>query len=280
MVQFIRTYSNPFFEFDTFGALGVTIASIVYLILSIVSLIYTARRTPRLFPFLIYVWIYFAVFSLANPLIFRWYMAPPLPALMLGLVIGAWAIFSAVGRLGKKRDNEEIGSGRSPVGAVILVGALGALWIFTSINGWELHPTHGLDRPAPRMAWHEIELHYQDMGTMLRDQFSVTSQTRVAAGDIGAVGFFSGATIVDTIGLISPGMRDYYPADPSIIVEGQNYAVPPQIIYDTMPDYIVLMEAFVREGLERDERFADEYELIREIPTGYYGTGMRLYQRR
>lgn len=279
MVQFIRTYSNLFFEFDTFGAIGVTVASIVYLLLAVVALIFTARRLPRLMPFLLYTWGYFAAFSIANPLIFRWYLAPPLLPLMLAVVIGAWAIFSSIGSI-KRGAKEQDESTNPPRGAIVIVGLMGALWVFTSLNGWTLSPDHGADRPAPSMAWHEVELHYQDMATMLRDEYGVTRETRIAAGDIGAVGWFSDATIIDTVGLISPEMRQYYPFDPSIMVEGQNYAVPPQLIYDADPEYILLMEAAVRNGLGRDARFAELYELIREIPTGYYGTGMQLYQRR
>ena len=94
LVRLIQTYSTPFFEFDTFGSLGAMVGAVVYLTLSLFALVYTARKLPRLLPLLIYPWLYLLVFSLLNPLIFRWYMAPPLPALMLGIVIGAWSIVS------------------------------------------------------------------------------------------------------------------------------------------------------------------------------------------
>jgi hypothetical protein len=64
-----------------------------------------------------------------------------------------------------------------------------------------------------------------------------------------------------------------------LIPTGQNYAIPPQLIYDTAPQFLVTMEAFVRLGLETQEEFQSEYRLIEEIPTDFYGTGMRLYQR-
>ena len=64
----------------------------------------------------------------------------------------------------------------------------------------------------------------------------------------------------------------------AMIVSEQNYAIPPQLIYDTAPDYLVTMEAFVRLGLEQETEFHDRYSLAREIPTSFYGTGMRLYE--
>lgn len=267
--QLIPVYSTPFFEFDTFGSLGAMVGAVVYLALSAFGLVYTARRLPRLLPFLLYPWLYFAAFTILNPLIFRWYMAPPLPALMLGIVVGAWALVSGLLR-----------QSRALRFAPVIVGAFGVVWLFTSLNAWTLHPDHGLDRPAPKMAWHALELLYQQMGEHLRDDLGVTPETRVASGDIGAVGYFSRATIVDTVGLVTPELTRYYPVDRSLIAPDQNYAIPPQLIYDTQPDYLVTMEGFVREGLAKQAQFADEYELITEYPFPFYGSSMRLYARK
>ncbi len=95
LVSFIQTYATPFSEFDTFGSVGAMIGSVLYLLLSVVAVVTAARRMPRLIAWLIYPWLYMIVFSAANPLIFRWYVVPPLPALMLGLIIGVWAVFGA-----------------------------------------------------------------------------------------------------------------------------------------------------------------------------------------
>jgi len=59
-----------------------------------------------------------------------------------------------------------------------------------------------------------------------------------------------------------------------------NYAVPPQLVYDQRPEYLVLMEAFIRHGLARDERFLTQYEQMLFIPTDFYGTGMLVYRLR
>jgi hypothetical protein len=265
--QLLPTYSNVFFVFDTFGSVATMISGVVILTLSLFALMYVARKAPRALPFLIYPYIYLAFFVVLNPLIFRWYMAPPLPALILSVFVGLWAI---VQPLAKSRFRRL---------AYAIVSVLGVVWLFTSANAWTLHPDHGLDRPAPRMAWHEIELLYEQMGRHLHDDLGVTPETRIASGDIGAVGFFSRATIVDTVGLVTPELTRYYPVDPSIVADDQNYAIPPQLIYDTQPDYLVTMEGFVREGLARQPQFQDEYELILEYPTDFYGTAMQLYRK-
>ena len=266
--QLLPTYSNVFFVFDTFGSVATMLSGLLVLALSLFALLYAVRRAPRALPFLIYPWLYMAFFVALNPLIFRWYMAPPFPALILSVFIGLWAMAQPLLKASARHF------------AYAVVGTLGLLCLFTSINAWTLHPDHEPDHPAPRMAWHEIELLYEQMGRYLHDELGVTTGTRVASGDIGAVGYFSQATIVDTVGLVTPELTRYYPVDPAIVADDQNYAIPPQLIYDTKPDYLVTMEGFVREGLEREARFQEEYELILEYPTDFYGTGMRLYRRR
>lgn len=264
-MTFFRAYIVPFSESQLLGTVGVMVLLVFYLLLLIAGVLWVVRHYPRLLPLIVYPWLYLAVFSIANPLIFRWYLAPPLPALMITLLIGLWRIVEALRT-------------KSSVPALVVAGGVSLLWISTSLFGWKLQPDHGPQRPAPEMAWHQIELYYEQIGRMLHDEYGVTSRTRVASGDIGAVGYFSGATIVDTVGLVTPELSQYYPVDPALIVEGQNYAIPPQLIYDTAPEYLVTMEAFVRLGLETEAEFHERYVLEYEIPTDFYGAGMRLYR--
>ena len=267
--QLIPVYATPFFEFNTFGSIGAMVGAVVYLALSLFALIFTARKLPRLLPLLIYPWLYLLIFSALNPLVFRWYFAPPIPALMLSIVIGAWAVVS-----------QPLRRSRALRFAPLIVGLIGCVWLFTSVNGWALHPDQGADRPAPRMASNALELLYQQMGEHLRNDLGVVPVTRVASADIGAIGYFSRATIVDTVGLVTPELTRYYPLDPALIASDQNYAIPPQLIYDTQPDYLVTMEGFVRAGLAQQAQFNDAYQLITAYPFTAYGSSMQLYAKK
>lgn len=294
LITLIQNYSTPFFEDSTIKGIGLFALLIIYLILSLIGILFTARRLPRLLPFLFYPWIYITVFSIANPLIFRWYNAPPLPALCLSIFTGVWAVISGLstgradveivqtefGKVARKKAVTDTNpQPAKPSRLLPVVGVISLLWLFTSVHGWVLHPDHGLDRPAPQMAWHKIELYYQEIATQLRDEYGVTPQTLVASGDIGVIGYFSRATILDTVGLVTPAVSKYYPVSPSIIAKDQNYAIPPQLILDDQPQYLVAMESMVRLGLEKNPTFKSEYKLIRDIPTDFYGTGMYLYKR-
>ncbi|MFN8378342.1 MAG: glycosyltransferase family 39 protein [Anaerolineae bacterium] len=269
LATMIQTYSNALNSFDLFGSTGLMLAGLVVIVAWLFALPAAWRRGPRLLPLFIYPAVYFVIFAVSNRLIFRWYIAPPLPVLLMAVFVGLWSALAPLAR--------------SPHGRMSRTAALsvfGMVCVVSMLAGWTLYPDHGNDRPAPVMAWHKIELLYRQMAEYLVNEKGVTAETRVAAGDIGAVGYFTGATIVDTIGLVTPEMSRYYPLDPAWVVEGQNYAIPAALIADTAPEFLVAMEGHVRQTLELDPAFQRDYELILEYPTDFYGTGMRLYERR
>lgn len=129
------------------------------------------------------------------------------------------------------------------------------------------------------MAWHQIELYYRTMADDLVDHYGVGEDTLLAAGDIGAIGYFTHARILDTIGLVTPAVTAYYPLDPALYRDGDNYIVPSALIHDYQPEYVVLMEMFLHNGLESDPVFKVQYNQIAMIPTGFYGTGMLAFRR-
>jgi len=268
LLRLIQNYGTPYSENDLIGGTLIAILVLTYLALFVIGSIYAVRRDIRLLPWLVYPIIYITAFSVANPLIFRWYLTPPLPPLMFALLVGFWAIFSAMPR-SVRQNVQRIG-----------LAALGLFWLAGTLNSWTLHPDHGNDRPAPKMAWIQQELNYRALADELVNKYGVTPASRVAAGDIGVVGYFTNATIIDTVGLVTPAMSKYYPEDRTLIVEGQNYAIPPILIHDTNPEYLIVMEAAVRYGLERDPEFKANYEVVMKIPTDFYGTDARLYKRR
>ncbi len=268
--RLVQVIATPFMEHHALGFIGFVFGLVVYPALAMIGARYSTRREPRLLPYLVYPWFYIAVFGIMNPLMFRWYVVPILPAYLLAVLLGIWALVSSAAERAERS------------GALLptVLGVIGTLAVVFTLSGWELAPDHGPDYPAPKAAWHDIELNYQSVGELLRDEYHVTEDTLIAIGDIGAVGYFSHARILDTVGLVTPELSDYYPVDEALLAEKSNYAVPPDIIFDYAPEYVVLMESYIREGLAKMPEFEALYVQIVTIPTDYHGTGMLVFQRR
>ena len=106
----------------------------------------------------------------------------------------------------------------------------------------------------------------------------VTPDTTIAAGDIGVIGFVSGARILDTLGLVSPQSTPYYPLPDEAYAF--TYAVSTDLVLDELPDYLILLEIYVRNTLSQSEAFAGQYEIYKEWPTDIYGSASMLVYRR
>ncbi len=294
LVQFLQQLSVPFFESDALDLVGLA-RLVVYLALYAIAGLAAFRRDRRSLPFFAYPVVYVAAFVIANPLIFRWYVVPPLPGYMLGILLGIYQISSAIL---PARTAEDAGMGRRaqeerPQGAIgmraaqpiqsfvpagsIVLGLVALVYVGTSLRTWTLHPDHGPDRPAPEMAYIQLELLYHRVAADVAPH--VTRDTVIAAGDIGALGYDTGAHILDTLGLISPQTSRYYPLDPKLYVI--NYAMPPQLILDQKPEWVVAPEVYLRLGLLPDARFQAQYQLFETIPTDIYGSrGLLVFRRK
>lgn len=272
LVRLIQHYGTPFFEHETLGAGWIFPGFIVYSALSAIAGLSIIRREARAWPIVLYPWLYLGVFSAANPLIFRWYLAPPLPFYFLLILCGlAKLIRDSATSFRKNGDG-----GNSRFSTVIFL-LLAACFLLSSLNDWILRPDHGPTSPAPDIAWHQLELLYTEVGRDLAAR-GVTTQTVVAAGDVGALGFYSNARILDTVGLMSPQASAYYPLAPELYVI--NYAVAPQLFLDYKPDYVVLLEVYGRRGLFINQAFLSTYTLIQKIETDIYGSdGLLVWKR-
>ncbi len=268
-VRLLQHFGTPFFEQLVVGGGWVLVGIVLYLVLSVIGGLDILRRQPRGWVVLVYPWLYFLAFAIANPLIFRWYLAPPLPFYFLGIVAGLSKLTGDLGRAVRR------GAGARWATGALAVPVLAALAL--SLNAWTLHPDHGPQQPAPQMAWHLLELYYARVGQALAGQ--VTPATVVAAGDVGALGYYSHARILDTVGLMSPEAASYYPLPADLYVI--SYAIPPQLILDEAPDYVVLLEVYGRRGLLANTAFQQAYALESMIATDIYGsTGLLVYRQR
>jgi arabinofuranosyltransferase len=266
LVRLIQHYGTPFFENLTFGSAVLALTAPLYLFLSVTGICRAEKMQPRsgAAAVLLYPWAYFAVFSIANPLIFRWYLAPPLPFLFLTIFLGLAALLGLPP------------TGGSPL-RKILFGALAVAALAFSLRDWRLSADHGPSAPAPEMAFIRLELLYRQVAEDL--QPVLRPEDTVAAGDVGVLGYFLDTKILDTVGLNSPEAVRFYPLPDSMYAIV--YAVPPDLILEARPEFVVILEAYGRNGILRDSRFLEAYRKYAEYPTDLYGSrGMLVYCRK
>jgi 4-amino-4-deoxy-L-arabinose transferase-like glycosyltransferase len=254
-LRLLQHYATPFLDYNILGpGVGVGLGLVLYPFLALVGARAAYRSEPRSLPWLIYPWLYFAAFAIPNPLIFRWYLTPPLPAWFLLIVLGAAQLVRAIPGAAWRRW---------ALGFVLL-----ALAVVSTLGDWRYHPDHGPGRPAPDMAYIQLELLYEQAAEVVKPHLGPDSV--LAAGDVGVLGYRTGARILDLVGLNSPQVKRYYPLDPAMYVI--NYAVSPDLIMDELPDAVVILEVYGRKGLLVDSRFKDRYLMLQKIDTDMYGS--------
>ena len=261
LIAMVQHFSTPFMEFTLFGPVGAIAGFVIYIPLSAIGGLFLYTIDKRTLPIALYPWVFAGVFTAANPLIFRWYTAAALAIFILCLVSGVWGLA------------HRLSSKFAPKALTVVT----LVWLGIAFSSWHMHPDHGPDRPAPDMAWYKLELLYRQAAEIVKPQLRDNSV--VAAADIGAVGWFTGAKILDTLGLISPEATQYYPLDAEQIA-GAAYAISTDLVIDQKPDYIIFLEIYGRNTLLKDARFTDLYRLFMKLETEIYESdGMLIYER-
>ena len=277
LVRMLQHYATPFLGQKTFGIPWIGVGLILYPFLTLIGIRSAIKKELHIWPWAFYPWLYFATFTIANPFIFLWYMTPPLPAYFFFIFLGLEQVGSKLLHRIKGKQKNAFCKSHFRRGLPIL-GILFPLLL--TLQGWTLQPDHGLNRPAPDMAWIKIELLYQEAAKQLNEHLEShppPSTPVLAAGDVGVLGYFTETHILDTVGLNSPETLDYYPLDESCYAI--NYAIPPELIQDQQPDYLVILEVYGRKGLLIDTPFKDTYRLLSKLPTDIYGSeGMLIFE--
>jgi hypothetical protein len=276
--RLLQHYATPFFESQVLPPMGVFAVLALYCGLCTLGGLRAFRRNCKSWPVTAYPFAYFAVFAIANPHFFRWYLSPPTPFYFLLIMTGSWEVSRDIGRLVIGRlVNEEtprslIYSFTNLPFTILTIAAL-----TLTLNAWTLHPDHGPDHPAPEMAWFKLEMLYKKAADIVLDRASPGDT--LCAGDIGMLGYQTNLHIFDTVGLVTPESSTHYPADPSIYAI--NYAIPADLVLALDPDYIVILEIYGRLGLLPDPRFQARYQLIDTLETDIYESdGMLIFAKR
>jgi hypothetical protein len=199
----------------------------------------------------------YATLGLRGSAVAEWYFLPILPISILLVLRGAESLRSSAA------------GSRLPL-------ALGVLLIVCQIAGLNLGRDPRKALLLPLAAWSEREQLYREAAAILRPRLA--PDDRVAASEIGALGFYCECRVLDTVGLVSPSALHYYPL-PDEAYAG-NYAIPPGLIRDQQPEYLVSLEIMLRNTLMQDEWFLSNYRQIWYGATDAFGSrGLLVFAR-
>lgn len=274
LVRLLQHYATPFHGNLIFGPSWIAVGLILYAALFSIGALDAVRKNRRAWPLALYPIFYATIYAVANPLIFRWYLSPPIPFYILGALNGVGALVTELvsAKAPKTPEGSETRSRRFAqlIQAAVVLFALASL-----ANAWTLHPPGPPDRLAPKMAWIELEVLYRQVALDVKEELAATGG-RLAAGDIGALGWYTGAPILDLVGLVSPQATEYYPLpDEAYVI---NYAVSTDCVLAERPEFIVILEVYGRNTLAKAPDFEAAYQLWRSYPTDIYGsTAMLVY---
>ena len=264
-IRLIQHYATPFqLQHILPAAIAIGIGLLLYPFLYLIGARQVWQTEKRLLVWLLYPWLYLITFSLPNPLLFRWYLTPPLPAYFFVLLFGLDTL--ALTLTAKKPGMQKW-----------LPTSLLILSVLVTLPAWELKPEHGPARPAPKMAYIKLEELYHQAAALVLPELQPGDI--IAAGDVGVLGYDTGAQILDTVGLNSPESLDYYP----IPIESYviNYAIPTDLILDTTPDWVIIQEVYGRETFLKDSAFFNDYTQFGVLGNDIYGSeGMLIFRRK
>lgn len=210
------------------------------------------RRWVALFAFPVVFALTYAVIGLQGRLIAEWYLVPLTPFWLLGL----FAAFAPLSFRGEPRWR---------VGPAV---AFGAVIAAAQVAGLNWGRTPGRPATLPLAVWTEREAQYRQAADFLRTRLRVGDV--VAASEIGTIGYYCECRILDPVGLVSPEAVRYYPLPRRQHVI--NYAVPPKLIRDRRPDYLISLDVFIKASLGNDDWFRLNYRVIRESDSSVFGS--------
>jgi hypothetical protein len=263
-IRLIQHYATPFQLHQIFPtAIAIGIGLLIYPFLYLIGARSIWQSEKRLLPWLLYPWLYLATFAISNPLIFRWYLTPPLPAYIFVILFGLDSLAQSI-------------SNHKPNMQKWLPLSLMAFSVLITLPAWELRPDHGQSHPAPKMAYIKLEELYHQAAALVLPELQPGDV--IAAGDVGVLGFDTNALILDTVGLNSPESLEYYPVPKEKYII--NYAIPTNLILEESPDWIIVQEVYGRETFLKSSALHDGYTQFDVLGNDIYGSeGMLIFKK-
>jgi hypothetical protein len=204
-------------------------------------------------------WLYIYLFALlvisvffiaGSPFMFRWYLSWYSPLLYLCVPLVA----------GLALENYRI-----VLGCVVGVNCLFCVLSPNVLLRWD--------------DWHQRLLLYRDAATFLDGMNK--SNCRLAVSEDGMLGYTYLGYIIATDGLVSDHVLKYFPVPVAKRSTTASFSIPPQLIYDMKPDFMITLDTFAKNGVIEEAEFQKQYTTMKMYPTQLWNsTGLYVYGRK
>ena len=232
-------------------SLGLTLTCFV------VGAVASMRVKRRVLPVIVYPVAYLVGLSIGNPLLFFWYYPPFILMFDVFTLIGLADLFRRVSPRAR---------------SLVMAGGIGVLVLLQWLGLGDFQQRWPVDL-------RQREMMYAVAAAELDAMIEPGSQ--VALPEIGVFGYvFDQATIIDTVGLVSPEASRHRLMAPAPNQEF-NYAISNDVIDALRPDYLITLEIFARPTLLRSPDFLSTYDLIRTFDAADFDSrGLLVFKRK
>lgn len=229
------------------------------------------------------------LYSIMNPLLFEWYVVPLEISYIIGLVWAGNSILQKISSHLPLRISKSltvlcvltfllIGILRyqSPSLGFILVDGPGGHRNWPSLN----RDTEQWGRFAlPLLGPKKREDHYVELAALINDE--VNENSVIIAPEYGAFGYHTKAKMLSSIGHNNKEMLNYLPAPFEEVVPYMNNSITKEMIRVFKPDYVLSLEAFIRESLLKSPDFFKDYEIVAVRKSKVFNSkGLLLFRRK
>lgn len=202
--------------------------------------------TPAILLLLLFVFYLFT-----NPLVFPWYYPPLFVLFSVVLLNGLARLRLLLPRTGNFW----------PAAALVLA----ALWGLRGpagnlVAGRGVFDT-GIQTDPVRLR----VLAYREAALWL-NRIVPDDHQRVAAAEVGALGYYYRGPLIDACGLVSPEALPFLPAPDSERASPRDGVIPTGLVQRLQPPLVVTIATFARYSIYRDPWFGENYSLIRQFP--------------
>ena len=225
---------------------------LVWLVLVEVGYLVLRRRRRAASLVIIQVVGAFAFYTVANPYMFDWYECTFVPLAMLFAVLGVCAITGRIPGLRAAPSASAL--------VIVVIASFGSLRSTWSPFGPD-DPRFSFTRPNAQE--HTRTYQYVNIARWLNERSTPTD--RVCISEIGAFGYHYRGRILDGIGLVSPEVLPYHPLPEGMRPSGRTGAIPPRVVRDFLPEFVVSLDVFA-EALFEEPWFNRRYRMIGRWP--------------